>query len=127
MVTARAFKTGFTALVLCGALAAWSPPAQAGSSTGTWRNGMVAGPAGVGYYGTNDGYYIETRRSGRRGYVREYRRPSRSYGSYYVYEDPYVLPRGYPQRGYGYGYDPESYWRAKREREFRKYDSQRSN
>ena len=41
---------GLAVLALGGALVT-SAPAEAGSGTGTWRNGMVAGPAGVGYYG----------------------------------------------------------------------------
>ncbi len=51
MLTARASKIGFSVLALCEALAAWSLPAKAGSGTGAWRNGMVAGPTGVGHYG----------------------------------------------------------------------------
>ena len=39
------------ALALGGALLAWTVPASAGAGTGTWRNGMVAGPYGAGYYG----------------------------------------------------------------------------
>ena len=45
-----ALTAGFAVLALGGSLAT-SAPAEAGSSTGTWRNGMVAGPYGVGYYG----------------------------------------------------------------------------
>ncbi len=126
MLTARALKFGFSVLAVCGALAVGALPAQAGESTGTWRNGMVAGPAGVGYYGSDGVYYVERRRSGRRGYAREYRRPSRSYGGYYVYEDPHAVPHRYGSRGYGYGYAPEAYWREKREREYRAYDAHRS-
>jgi hypothetical protein len=40
---------GLAALALGGAVLA-AGPAQAGASTGTWRNGMVAGPGGVGCY-----------------------------------------------------------------------------
>jgi hypothetical protein len=127
MFAARALKIGFSVLAVCGALAAWSLPAQAGSGTGTWRNGMVAGPAGVGYYGFDGRYYGERRRSSRRGYVRENRRPSRSYGGYYVYEDPYAVPRGYGSRGYGYGHAPDWYQLERRERQFRAYDAQRSH
>ena len=126
MSAARALKIGFSVFAMCGALAAWSLPAHAGESTGTWRNGMVAGPAGVGYYGSNGGYYVERPRSGRRGYVREYRRPSRAYGGYSVYEDPYAIPRSYGSRGYGYGYAPDWYLREQREREYRAYDAHRS-
>ena len=42
---------GFVALALSGAAMTAPTPAEAGSSTGRWRNGMVAGPDGVGYYG----------------------------------------------------------------------------
>ncbi len=118
-----ALTAGFAVLALGGSLAT-SAPAEAGSSTGTWRNGMVAGPYGVGYYGPDGRYYREGRRSGRRGYVREYRRAPRHYGGYYVYENPYARPRGYRSRGYGYA--PEWYRREQREREFRAYDSHRS-
>lgn len=38
-----------TVLTLGGGVLA-SAPAEAGASTGTWRNGMVAGPRGVGCY-----------------------------------------------------------------------------
>ena len=126
MFATRVLKIGFSLLALCGALAVWSLPAQAGSSPGTWRNGMVAGPITVGYYGADGRYYREGRRSGRRGYVREHRRPSRDYGDYYAYENPYARPRGYRSRGYRYGYSPEQYWLERREQEFRAYDSQRS-
>jgi len=51
MLRTKAILTaGFAALTLGGALLA-SAPAEAGARTGTWRNGMVAGPYGVGYYG----------------------------------------------------------------------------
>ena len=40
---------GLAALVIGGTTLA-SAPAQAGASTGTWKNGMVAGPRGVGCY-----------------------------------------------------------------------------
>ena len=42
------------ALALGAMLLASSVTAHAGARTGTWRNGMVAGPFGAGYYG---GYY----------------------------------------------------------------------
>jgi hypothetical protein len=42
MVAAAALTMGGAVLV--------SSPAEAGASTGTWRNGMVAGPRGVGCY-----------------------------------------------------------------------------
>jgi len=126
MSNVRALKAGLSVLALGGALAAWSLPAQAGSSTGTWRNGMVAGAYGVGYYDPYGRFYGEGRRSGRRGYARETYRVPRSHGGYYVYEDPYAVPYGYHSRGYGYGYAPDWYRREQREREFRAYDQHRS-
>jgi hypothetical protein len=44
-------KAGLAALALGGAILASAAPAEAGASTGRWRNGMVAGPYGAGYYG----------------------------------------------------------------------------
>jgi hypothetical protein len=93
MLSPFKLKTGLIALVLCGAAGAWSPPAQAGESTGTWRNGMVDGPYGPGYYGPDGTYYGDGRRSRRRVYVPEYRRPSRNYEAYYEYDDPYARHR----------------------------------
>jgi len=74
---------GLAALALGGAILA-AGPAAAGASTGTWRNGMVAGPAGVGCYdpgcaANNYGYRRsygyrpaqEYRSYGRRGYGRD--------------------------------------------------------
>ena len=54
---------GFAAMVLGGALLT-SVPAEAGARTGTWRNGMVAGPRGVVY---NGGYAYRPARYGYRG------------------------------------------------------------
>jgi hypothetical protein len=51
MFLCRTSSASLGALVLGGALLAWTAPADAGARTGTWRNGMVAGPMGVGYYG----------------------------------------------------------------------------
>jgi hypothetical protein len=72
MVRTKALlMAGFAAMVLGGTLLMTSAPAQAGASTGTWRNGMVAGPYGVGYY-RGYGY-----RPARYGY-----RPARAYRRY---------------------------------------------
>jgi hypothetical protein len=49
--TKATLKAGFAALALGGAILASATSAEAGASTGTWRNGMVAGPYGAGYYG----------------------------------------------------------------------------
>jgi hypothetical protein len=52
MVTGKSLMTaGLGALALGAAVLISAAPAEAGSSTGTWRNGMVAGPYGAGYYG----------------------------------------------------------------------------
>ena len=73
MVRTKALlMAGFAAMVLGGTLLT-SAPAQAGAGTGTWRNGMVAGPYGVGYY-RGYGY-----RPARYGY-----RPARAYRRYNI-------------------------------------------
>jgi hypothetical protein len=51
MFESRMVRAALGAVALGGALITWSVPANAGASTGTWRNGMVAGPYGGGYYG----------------------------------------------------------------------------
>ena len=56
MLHSRTWHAALGALALGGACLAWSEPASAGASTGTWRNGMVAGPVGVGYYGYRGGF-----------------------------------------------------------------------
>jgi len=88
----NSLTAGLAALAL-GAAVLSAGPAQAGASTGTWRNGMEAGPGGVGCYnrgcaarnyGYGQGY-------GRRGYGY---RPVQAYPSY--------------RRGYGGGCTVES-------------------
>src|SRR3954454_4055928 len=49
--THATLKAGLAALMLGGAILASATSAEAGAGTGTWRNGMVAGPYGAGYYG----------------------------------------------------------------------------
>jgi hypothetical protein len=49
--THATLKAGLAALMLGGTILASATSAEAGASTGTWRNGMVAGPYGAGYYG----------------------------------------------------------------------------
>jgi len=105
--SALTIKAGLAALALGGAVLTWSPPADAGSSTGTWRNGMQAGPVGPGYYGPGGRYYGHPRSYGRRGYDDGpgYRR--RGYDGYReesVYGRPYGRGRGY-YRGYNYDDD----------------------
>ncbi len=85
-------RTGLAVLALTAAVAAWSP-VEAGARTGTWRNGMVQGEYGPGYYNDHDLYYEERRprRGGRiyRDYPRErYQGPQHGgYGGYYF--DPH--------------------------------------
>lgn len=110
MFTVRLLKTGLAAIALVGAVATWTAPAEAGASTGTWRNGMREGYAGPGYYGPNGRYYGDGRQQRRRTYTRGYDRPSRSYGGYY-YEDSYARPRAYRSRG-AYEYRHNPYWES---------------
>ncbi len=51
MFRSQSLRAALGAVALGGALLAWSGPASAGAGTGSWRNGMVAGPYGVGFYG----------------------------------------------------------------------------
>ena len=53
--TKKVFAVGAAALVIGGSLIT-TAPATAGESTGRWRNGMVAGPYGPGYYGQRYAY-----------------------------------------------------------------------
>jgi hypothetical protein len=111
MLSRYILKTGLAAVALFGAVATWSPPAEAGASTGTWGNGTVDGPYGPGYYGPNGEFYGNGRQYRRRSYDREYYRPSRNYGGYYYQEDPYARPRGYRWRE-EYGYRRNPYWES---------------
>ena len=83
MLHSRTWRAALGALALGGACLAWSEPASAGASTGTWRNGMVAGPLGVGYYGYRGGF--------RPGYHGGFR--SAYYGGYNPYPRPYYRRR----------------------------------
>jgi hypothetical protein len=91
---AEALKFGFAALAIGGAVLGWTAPAEAGSGTGTWRNGMQVGPYGAGYYAPYGRYYYGPPRPFGRpiyyGGPRYYPVPQ----SYYVYrEEPiYVQP-----------------------------------
>jgi hypothetical protein len=76
------------ALALSGAVVGSTTPAEAGASTGTWRNGMVDGPYGPGFYSPN-GRFLgrgdrDDRYRGRRSYDDDDYRPSRRgyYGGY---------------------------------------------
>jgi len=112
MLSSRALKAGLAALGLFGALSLWSVPAEAGASTGTWRNGMVAGPRGPGYYVPYGRYYGEARPYRYRGYARRSYAPPRYYDGYDGYDGyGYRYPRRwgyspYGQRSYPYGADP---------------------
>jgi hypothetical protein len=77
--TRNVVMAGLTALFMGGAMLA-SVPAQAGASTGTWKNGMVAGPYGVGCYNAR----CAARNYGYRGspYRRHHYRPVQVYPSY---------------------------------------------
>jgi hypothetical protein len=57
-VTLRSQNRNFlaSAVIVAGSVLATAQPAQAGASTGTWRNGMVASPYGAGQYGAPGGY-----------------------------------------------------------------------
>jgi hypothetical protein len=63
-----ALKAGLAGLAIAGAVAGWSASATAGQTTGTWRNGMVAGPYGPGYYGRDGTFYGNGFRGPRRHY-----------------------------------------------------------
>lgn len=78
MLRKDALKAILAAVSLSGAVLA-AGPAQAGASTGTWRNGMVAGPYGPGYYGSG---------RGPRDYGDDYRDTAR-----YEQQDCYMLRR----------------------------------
>ena len=102
----KALRAGMCALAAGGAILAWSGSAEAGASTGTWRNGMVAGPAGAGYYGGfGGGYRPAFGGYGGYGGYRAYRPAFGGYG-YGGYRPAYG---GYGYGGYrpaygGYGY-----------------------
>jgi hypothetical protein len=61
-------KAGLAALAIAGAVVAASAPAEAGRRTGTWQNGMVAGPYGPGYYGPDGSFYGNGYGGGHYGY-----------------------------------------------------------
>jgi hypothetical protein len=77
MRTKATLTAGLAALAMGGVLLASAAPAEAGASTGRWRNGMVAGPAGVGYYG-HQGY--RPARAYHGGYRGGYHRSRNNYG-----------------------------------------------
>ena len=89
-MVSRFSKVALTVLTCAGLVL---PPtfAEAGASTGTWRNGMVAGPDGVGWYGRHGAYVPARHYGGYGGWGRGYHRPHYGYG---------------PAYDGGYGYDP---------------------
>ncbi|HEV2565247.1 MAG TPA: hypothetical protein VGU19_09195 [Microvirga sp.] len=95
MFSSRILKIGLLAAALSGAATLASLPAQAGESTGTWRNGMVNGPYGPGWYEPGD-YYEDARPVRRRPYVRDR----------YRHRPAYRPHRYAPNRYYGNSYDP---------------------
>jgi hypothetical protein len=95
-MASKVAKIALTVLA-CTSLSLAPTAAEAGMRTGTWRNGMVAGPYGVGWYGPG-GYFAPSQHA--------------HYGGYYpgYYGAGYGGPYGYPRYSYGYGgYDPGYY------------------
>ena len=78
----RVLKAGFAALALAASVIAWSPAAEAGATTGTWRNGMRDGPYGPGYYGPDGTFYGNGDGTTRIPPRRYWGRPRGFYGSY---------------------------------------------
>jgi hypothetical protein len=102
MFSSRILKIGLLALALSGAVTLASVPAQAGENTGTWRNGMVDGPYGPGWYEPRGAYYENARTVRRRPYVRERYRYRPTYRSYRYAPNRYYGNSYYPRRGYGW-------------------------
>jgi hypothetical protein len=98
MFRIAALRTALFAIGVGATMLFSSAPADAGASTGRWRNGMVAGPYGVGYYGYPARRY---------GAYRAYRyRPAYAYRPYryrpaYGYR-PYRYRTGYRRPAYAY-------------------------
>jgi hypothetical protein len=97
-MTSKVAKVVLTILT-CTSLSLPPTIAEAGMRTGTWRNGMVAGPYGIGWYGSR-GYYGGPAYGGWR--YGGYSYHSRFYGGY--------APAYYG----GYGYDPGDYYYRER-------------
>jgi hypothetical protein len=97
-MASKIIKIALTVLT-CTSLSLPPTVAEAGMRTGTWRNGMVAGPYGVGWYGPGDSF-APAHQAYYGGYHSGY------YGA--GYGGPYGY-RGY--RGYygGYGDTPGYY------------------
>jgi hypothetical protein len=100
MFSSRILKTGLLVLALSGSATLASLPAQAGESTGTWRNGMVDGAYGPGWYGPGGAYYEDTRTVRRRTHVRERHRTRPSHRAYRYAPNRYYGDSYYPRRGY---------------------------
>jgi hypothetical protein len=105
-MASKIIKIALTVLT-CTSLSLPPTVAEAGMRTGTWRNGMVAGPSGVGWYGRH-GSFAPAHRAyyGGWGYG-GYRRAD--FGGY-GYHPRYYGGYGYHRRYYGgYGYAPAYY------------------
>ncbi|MBA1155510.1 hypothetical protein [Microvirga mediterraneensis] len=113
MFSSRILKTCVLALALSGAATLASLPAQAGESTGTWRNGMVSGPYGVGWYGPGGVTYEHARTVRRRAYVPPRHRYNRSYRSHRYAPNRYYRDRYYGNRYYGNRYYGNRYYQRR--------------
>jgi hypothetical protein len=82
MLDRRVLKAGCAALAFAASVLAWSTPAEAGATTGTWRNGMRDGPYGPGYYGPDGTFYGNGDGTTRIPPRRHFGRPRGYYGSY---------------------------------------------
>src|SRR5215218_8297767 len=107
-MTSKMAKIALTVLT-CTSLSLPPTAAEAGMRTGTWRNGMVAGPYGVGWYGRH-GSFAPAHRAYYGGW--DYGGYRRAYFGGYGYHPHYYGGYGYHRRYYGgYGYYPGYYYR----------------
>jgi hypothetical protein len=108
-MTSKFAKIVLTVLT-CTSLSLPPTVADAGMRTGTWRNGMVAGPYGIGWYGPNSSFA-----PAHRGYYGGYYRGYYG-GGYGGYGSPgYYGGYSYSPAYYGdYGYYPGYYYRKRR-------------
>jgi hypothetical protein len=105
-------------ILACTSLSLPPTAAEAGMRTGTWRNGMVAGPYGVGWYGSH-GYFAPSRHARYGGYYPGYYGAGYGapygYPGYGSYDSGYYGGYGYAPAYYGgYGYYPGYYYRRRR-------------
>ncbi|WP_262030410.1 hypothetical protein [Microvirga sp. Mcv34] len=116
MFSSRILKTCVLALALSGSATLASLPAQAGESTGTWRNGMVNGPYGAGWYGPGGVTYERARTVRRKAHVPPRHRYGRSYRAYRYAPNRYYRNRHYGNRYYGNRYYSRGGYGLHRER-----------